>query len=134
MSLFASIPLLIVVVIFYFVLEIIAPGASGKVMMALDLPSGSHMELRGGDLLVGLGLVLLYGEILKSTRTSVASVVDHMTSMGLFVICLVLFIVWGKAGTGTFFLITLMTLIDVVAGFTVTISAARRDVDVATLH
>ncbi|MEI8393562.1 MAG: hypothetical protein WCF85_02420 [Rhodospirillaceae bacterium] len=134
MSLFSSIPLLVIVVLVYFVVELIAPGTSGAVVLALKLPSGADMALRGGDLIIGLGLVLLYGEILKSTRTSSASVIDHVTSMGLFVTCLVLFIVWSAAGTGTFFLITLMTLVDVVAGFTVTISAARRDVDVATLQ
>lgn len=134
MSLFGSIPLLVLVVVIYFIAEVVAPGSSAKLALSVGLPSGGHLDLHTGDLIVGLGLVLLYGEILKSTRTSAASILDHAFSMGLFVACLVMLIVLPKAGTGTFFLITIMTLLDVLAGFTVTISAARRDVDVATLH
>ena len=134
MSFFCSVPLLVLVVVLYFALEMIAPGASVKVALALDLPSGGRLELRAGDLMVAFGLVLLYGEIFKSTRTSTASILDHAFSMGLFVVCLLLFLLTPKAGTGAFFLITVMTLLDVLAGFTVTISSARRDVDVATLH
>ena len=81
-----------------------------------------------GDLLVLAGLVLLYIEIFKATRTSTASIVDHLLSMALFVICLVEVIVLQGFGTATFVILTLMTAIDVVAGFTVTISGARRDI------
>jgi hypothetical protein len=80
-----------------------------------------------GELLIGIGLILLYGEILKATRISTAAVIDHVLSMAVFVLCLVLYILVPACGTGTFLLITLMTLIDVIAGFTVTISTARRD-------
>jgi hypothetical protein len=38
--------------------------------------------------------------------------------------------VWDKAATSLFFLITLTTLLDVIAGFSVTIRAARRDYSV----
>ncbi len=47
--------------------------------------------------------------------------------MLLFVACLVEFIILPGFGTSVFLLLTLMCFIDVVAGFTVTISTARRD-------
>jgi hypothetical protein len=96
-------------------------------VLTLGLISGATWQLTGGELLVAAGLVLLYIEIFKSTRSSAASIIDHVLSLVLFVVCLVEFLVWPAAGTGTFFLIMTMTLIDTIAGFTVTISTARRD-------
>jgi hypothetical protein len=39
--------------------------------------------------------------------------------------------VWPPAATSIFFVIMLVTLVDVIAGFSVTIRAARRDYTVA---
>jgi hypothetical protein len=124
---FGAIPLLILVVAAYDVWALFAPASLTAPLLTLGLISGATWQLTGGELLVALGLVLLYIEIFKSTRTSSASIIDHVLSLVLFVVCLVEFLVWPAAGTGTFFLIMAMTLIDTVAGFTVTISAARRD-------
>lgn len=96
---------------------------------AVDPPSPqSTWTLSIGDLLVAIGICVLYLEILKATRTSAAAVLDHALSIIVFVICLLEFLLIPQMGTASFFLITLMTFVDVIAGFTVTISAARRDV------
>ena len=50
--------------------------------------------------------------------------------MLVFVGCLLLFLLVRKTGTSTFLLITLMSAIDVIAGFTVSIVAARRDLEI----
>jgi hypothetical protein len=47
--------------------------------------------------------------------------------MIVFVVCLILFLVWDRAASSTFFLLMLMAMIDVIAGFSVTINAARRE-------
>ena len=83
-----------------------------------------------GDILLAVGLGLLFFEIVKATRTGGASVVDHAFSMMVFVACLILFLIWDRAATSTFFLLMLMSMIDVIAGFSVTINAARRDYSV----
>ncbi|CAK0749282.1 conserved membrane hypothetical protein [Azospirillaceae bacterium] len=129
-----SIPLLLPLVVIYFILAFLIPSTLGGVALAVTLPSGIGLVLRGGDLLLALGLLLLYVEILKSTSSAAASVLDHGLSLVLFILCLILFIVAPAAGTSTFFLILIMTLLDVVAGFTVTIAASRRDVGVEGLH
>ncbi len=127
----AALPLLVFVVAFYHLIVLVGVaglGGIGSVVLAFPLVSGATLELTMGDLLVLAGLVLLYIEIFKATRTSTASIVDHLLSMALFVICLVEVIVLPGFGTATFVILTLMTAIDVVAGFTVTISGARRDI------
>ena len=93
----------------------------------ITLPSAGVWQLTLGDILLAVGLFLLFFEILKATRTGGNSIVDHAFSMIVFVVCLILFLIWDRAATSTFFLLMLMAMIDVIAGFSVTINAARRD-------
>jgi len=124
-----AIPLLAIVIIAYNVIAFLVPQGLTAELLALTFPSGGTWTLNGGQLLETVGLFLLYIEILKSTRTTVASILDHGLSLLLFVVSLIEFIVVPQAATGVFFLLILLTLLDVVAGFTVTISGARRDVE-----
>ncbi len=130
MTMFRVIPLQTLVVLAYFVVAFAAPSAVDGILLGFTLPSGASWTLTTGGLLVAIGLFLLYVEILKSARTTMTSLIDHGLSLMLFCLCLVLFIVLRQAGTGTFFLIMVMCLIDVIAGFTVSLAASRRSVDI----
>ncbi|MBF0446687.1 MAG: hypothetical protein HQL67_00655 [Magnetococcales bacterium] len=127
-----SIPLLIVVVAIF---NGVAFGSGGgtleSTLWSIHLGSGATWNFTVNDLLISLAVLLLYIEILKSTRSSMATVLDHMFSLALFVGCLLEFLFVAQVGTSTFFIITLITLLDVVAGFTITISSATRDVNVS---
>jgi hypothetical protein len=94
------------------------------------MPSGGVWPITLGDMLLTFALVVLFFEVVKSTRTGGNSIVDHALSMIVFVACLILFLVWQPAATSLFFLITLISLIDVIAGFSVTIRSTRRDLSV----
>ncbi len=96
-------------------------------LFTMPLVSGAAFGLYIKDLFVFAGVIALYIEILKSTKTSKSSILDHALSMLVFVIFLVEFIMLAPFGTSTFFILTLMAMLDVIAGFTVTISTARRD-------
>lgn len=122
----SAVPLLAFVVIAY------VAFASGGADFALTrftvaMPSGGMWAITLGDMMLAVALFVLFFEILKSTRTGGNSVVDHALSMIVFVVCLILFLIWPPAATSLFFLIMLTSLIDVIAGFSVTIRAARRD-------
>ena len=125
----AAIPLLGVVVLLYVIL---AEGGCDFALtrFTVPMPSGGQWQISVADMLLTFALFVLFFEILKSTRTGGSSVVDHALSMIVFVLCLILFMIWDKAATSLFFLITLTTLLDVIAGFSVTIRAARRDYSV----
>jgi hypothetical protein len=123
-------PLLALVVVAYNVIVFLTGPELTAPVLSQPLPSGAVWTLTVGDLLVATGLVLLYVEILKSTRATVASVIDHALSMAVFVVCLLELVLVARCGTDTFFLITLLTLFDVISGFTVSISTARRDIGV----
>jgi hypothetical protein len=103
-----------------------------RAMLASDLfvmvlPSQAQFHFTLADLFLVVGVFLLFVEILKATRTSMASVADHAVSTLVFVVFVIEFITVEAAGTATFLILGLMSLLDVVAGFTVTIAAARRD-------
>jgi len=83
----------------------------------------------GGDMLILLSLVLLFIELLKSTSTGTAAIFNHALSMLVFIICLVEFLLHPAFATTVFFLILVMSLLDVLAGVVVTIISARRDVE-----
>lgn len=99
-----------------------------KVVYDIDLPSGAHLAITVSGVYVLLGVVFLYIEILKSTRSSVFAIVDHGLSMIVFVAFLVEFIVVENVGNSTFLILTLLAFVDVIAGFTISINTARRDI------
>jgi hypothetical protein len=103
-------------------------GTLARVALSLPSPSAVRWALNWGDLLVLAGLIALFADLLKSTSTGRAAVVNHVLSVGLLVICLVLFLLAPPFVTSTFFLLIVMVALDVVAGFTITTISARRDV------
>lgn len=125
----AAVPLLVIPLLAYVVLA--GAGAEFNApWFNLSLPSGGNWHIAPGDILLTVGLGLLFFEILKATRTGGATIIDHAFSMMVFVACLILFLIWDRATTSTFFLLMLMAMTDVIAGFSVTINAARRNNDV----
>ncbi len=124
----ASIPLFGFVVIAYTVLALVAPGWLEGVLFVLPLLSGTTLPFQGNDVLLVIGLFLLCIEVYRATSSSTAAVLNHVLSLGVFIVCLIEFLVLPPMASMTFFLIMVMTLIDVIAGLTVTISTARRDI------
>ena len=100
----------------------------GAGLFSIPMPSGMPWAITAGDLLLVVGIVALFFEVLKSTQTARNSIIEHMLSMLLFVVFLVEFLLVGAASSSVFFLLMVMSLIDVVAGFTVSITSASRDV------
>ena len=126
----AAIPLLAIAVIAYNVAALILRADLAHPLFAIDLPSGAAWSLSTGDLLICLALILLFFEVLKATRAIGAAILDHVASMALFVICLLEFLLVPACGTSVFLVITLTTFIDVIAGFSVGVASARRDISV----
>jgi len=96
-------------------------------MVSLPMVSGANWTMTGGDLLILISLIFLFVEILKSTSTGTATIMNHAVSMILFIVCLVEFLLFPQFATSIFFVLTMMTLLDVLAGVVVTIVSARRD-------
>ena len=92
--------------------------------------NGHTWTFSWGDLVILLLLIMLFVELLKATYTSSASLLDHGLSMLVFVVCLIEFLMVRQAQTSVFFFIVVATLIDVIAGYTIGIRVARRDLSI----
>jgi hypothetical protein len=130
-------PLLLIAVIIY---NIIAFGtglthhdvyATLNSAVSINMFSGDTWRYSFGDALVTFSLVLLFIEIVKSTRTSSRQIVNHGLSMLTFVVAIVEFIALHGFATSTFFFILVMCLIDVVGGYTISIIAAEHNLGLA---
>lgn len=97
-------------------------------VFSAQLMSGGTFVLAWGTLLVVIALVLLFVEILKATRTSNASVVDHLLSIFVFIAFLLEFILVPGAAHPIFFTLMMISLVDILAGFAVSLRSAGRDV------
>ena len=136
MRIFTVFPLLIIPVLIY---NVIAWSGSAftsvdavrarmdKDFLEVPMASGTLWHITPGHALIAVSLLMLFFELLKSTGTGRAAIVNHAFSMVLFIICLVEFLMFPAFATSVFFLIMMMTLLDVMAGFIVTIISARRD-------
>jgi hypothetical protein len=134
-----AIPLLLIPVVLYNLVVLFGRDpATGAVngdallrdpIVSLPMASGAQWSVGAGDLILFLGLILLFFELVKSTSSQRAAIVNHALSMVLFIAVLIEFLLLRGFATSTFFLIGVMVLLDVLAGFIVTIIASRRDFD-----
>ena len=127
---YRQVPLIGILAVVYLIVAAVFQATDDRVLFALRLPSTADWTFRVRDLFLVIGLFLLYLEILKSTRTGRGQIIEHIVSMLIFVGCLLLFLLVRQTGTTTFLLITVMSAVDVIAGFTVSIVSARRDMEI----
>jgi hypothetical protein len=97
------------------------------------MQSGATWVISLGDTLIALSLVFLFIEMLKATRTSSRSLFDHLLSTVVFIGALVEFLLVPQAASSVFAILLTMSLIDVLAGWSVSMRAARRDLTVESM-
>jgi hypothetical protein len=128
-------PLLVIPFALYNMLAFLTPGLSWTDKVAtIHLMSGQDWTVTPEDVLLTFAILLLSVEILKATRLGNRTIIDHVLSMLLFIGMLVEFLMLRQAGTSTFFILMIITLVDVVAGFIVTARTAQRDMAVERIE
>ncbi len=121
-------PLLVIPFAIYNMIAFLTPGVGWTdTITTVNLTSGAIWSVTAEDMLVGLAILLLPLEILKATKIGVRSIVDHVLSMAVFILMLIEFLLVRQAGTSTFFLLMMISIVDVLAGFIVTLRTAQRD-------
>ncbi len=139
-SLITAFPLLAIPFVVYNILALFsvfggadagaAYNATTQMLFSVPMPSaGTHWNISMGDVILFGALICLFFELLKSTKSDSVAIINHSLSMVLFIVCLVEFLLFQPFATSTFFLLTFMTLMDVLAGFIVTAISARKDID-----
>ena len=130
-----ALPLMVIPFILYNIVAVFAgsgpaTGPLNAKIFALPMLRGATWTFTWGDFILLVTLIVLFAELVKATYTSSVSLVDHGLSMMVFMACIVEFLVVNQAATSVFFLVMVASLIDVVAGFTIGIRVARRDLSI----
>ena len=130
-----NIPLMVIPFIVYNIVALGLIGDGGASVWAvqvmdLNMISGAKWVMSLGDVMVTFALLLLFFEIMKATRIGADSIIDHLLSTFIFIFYLVEFLLVQSAATSVFFILMVITFVDVIAGFSVSIRSATRDVSV----
>jgi hypothetical protein len=124
-------PLLVIPFAIYNMIAFLLPGIAWTDKAAsIHLMSDQDWTLTPEDILLALSIVLLGVEVVKATRVGTRGIVDHVLAMFLFIIMLVEFLMVKRAGTSTFFILVVIALVDVLAGFIITTRTAQRDIEI----
>jgi hypothetical protein len=124
-------PLLLIPFAIYNIIAFLMPGVSWTgTLTTVHMVSGGDWSMSAGDMLITLAILLLFGEMMKSTRIGIRTVVDHALSLILFLGMLVEFLLVKQTASSTFFLLLVISFVDVLGGFAVTLRSAQRDLTI----
>ncbi|MBI4275970.1 MAG: hypothetical protein HY659_14845 [Rhizobiales bacterium] len=127
-------PLLLIPFAIYNIIAFLFGTGFNDTLFTVRMLSGAEWGVTTSDILLLLGILLLFVEILKATRFGTRAIVDHILSLLLFIAMLAEFMIVHKAATSTFFILLALSFVDVVSGFSVTIRTAQRDIALDTDH
>ncbi|GGC78952.1 hypothetical protein [Chelatococcus reniformis] len=126
MSLLLAFPFLVLVVVAYNVLIVFGTGTLDTIVGHLALPSGGGWNITTGDTMLIVALALLFVEMI-SLGSRTATMVNHALSLVLLIVCIAEFLLVPKCGTSVFLLLTVIILVDVLAGYLISRRGARQE-------
>jgi ABC-type amino acid transport system permease subunit len=132
------IPLLLLLLIAYNLVILFAGDPTDEVkdpvlamftapLFSLPMLSGGVWTFTLEHLFLAIGLLFLFFELIKATSIGGAAIAEMAISTLVFIVFLVEFLLVKQASTSLFFLLMVITLIDVIAGYVIGIKVARRD-------
>ena len=125
-------PLLLIPVAIYNIIVFLMPGVSlAEPLVKVPLISGAEWPLTVSDMLLALAILLLLLEVIKAARRGAKYLTDHLLSFIVFGGAAAEFLLWPRFGTSTYFLLTLLTLVDFLSG--IALRARRRMVPAAAV-
>jgi hypothetical protein len=131
----ASFPLFLISFAIYNMVAFLTPGTSWEgTLFSIPMQSGASWSVNAGVLLLALSILFLFFEMVKATRSYTRTIVDHLLSTLVFIAALVEFLLMQQAATSVFALLLLMSLVDVIGGWVVSMGSARRDIQVDHLN
>jgi hypothetical protein len=124
-------PLLVIPFAIYNMIAFLTPGLGWTTSVAtIQLISGQDWTVTPEEIILAFSILLLGVEVIKATRMGIRGLMDHILSMVLFIVMLVEFLLVARAGTSTFFILMVICLVDVLAGFIITARTAQRDIQI----
>ena len=96
-------------------------------LFSIGLPSGGDWSFTLEHMFIAIALLFLFFELVKSTSIGGTAIAEMALSTIVFIIYLVCFLVVPAAATSVFFILMMISFIDVLAGYIIGIKVARRD-------
>jgi hypothetical protein len=110
-------PLLLIPLAIYNIIAFLMPGVTlAEPLLTLTLMSGAQWPVTLSDVLLALGILLLLLEVMKGARPGGKYLTDHLLSLIVFGAAGAEFLLWPKFGTSTYFLLSLLSLVDFLSG------------------
>jgi len=110
-------PLLLIPLAICNIIVFLMPGVSFVTpLMTLTLMSGVAWPVTLSDVLIALGILLLLFEVIKGARPGSKYFMDHLLSLVVFGGAAAEFVMLPQFGTSTFFLLTMLALVDFLSG------------------
>jgi hypothetical protein len=112
-------PLLLIPLAIYNIIVFLMPTVSfTDPLVKLTLMSGAEWTVTLSDVLLTLSILLLLAEVIKGARPGAKYLTDHLLSLMVFGAAAAEFLLWPKFASSTFFLLTLLALVDFLTGVT----------------
>ncbi|MDB5577380.1 MAG: hypothetical protein JWR80_2556 [Bradyrhizobium sp.] len=110
-------PLLLIPLAIYNIIAFLMRDVSfAAPLFTLPLPSGTGWPVTLTDGLLTLGILMLLCEVIKGARPGAKYLTDHLLSLLVFGGAAAEFVLLPQFGTSTFFLLTLLSLVDFLSG------------------
>lgn len=92
---------------------------SAKPVVSITMPSGVRWKPIPADFLLLFAVLVLYIELYKTTRIGSSAKYEHFLSFLVFLVFLAEFLLIRQCATSTFFIVMLLSLIDVFGGIAI---------------
>lgn len=113
-------PLLLIPLAIVNIVVFLMPGtALDAPIYTLALPSTTAWTFTFSDVLVAFGMLMLFFEVTKAARPGAKYFTDHLLSFIVFAGAAAEFTMLPQFGNSTFFLLTLLAFVDVIAGISI---------------
>src|SRR5229473_2098742 len=110
-------PLLLIPLAIYNIIVFLMPGVSfTDPVLKVALMSGAEWPVTLSDMLLALAILMLLSEVIKGARPGAKYLTDHLLSLIVFGGAAAEFLLWPRFGTSTFFLLTMLALVDFLSG------------------
>ena len=121
-------PLLLIPFAIYNIMAFLLGLPFDHTAFSIPLLEEGQLPVTTGDLLVGLGILLLYIEVLKAARFAAKTIMDHVLSLLLFAAMTAELLLVPGAATPTLLLLVVLSFVDVITGMSLAGHAKQHEI------
>ena len=121
-------PLLLIPFALYNMIAFLLNMPFTDTLFTIPLTADRQMAVSTGDVLVAVGMLLLYVEFLKAGRFGTKAIMDHLLSFILLVAMAAELVLVPRAATSTLLLLAVLAFVDLITGLSVGAQRPRQEI------